>query len=447
MTIRPFAAHAARPGLPRILCGAVALALAIAATACNLDLQNPNSPREDQVLSNVDGAIALAVGMQGQFATTIDDYLVTNSLVTDEWGTQTKALISYQSLFTGPAGAIDPTYDVVLAPWRNSYQTIKSANTLLADVPKLGLDPALANQFTALAKLYKAMSLGMLIQQYAQVPIDITVAAPTPQPRAVVLDTVLALLNSADSDLAQVTDADINANRARLLGQGFDFRNTVNAMLARYSLMAGQYDQAIAAADLVNLGVLSVLSYPAPTRNPIQDLAFQTGYVGALKSFVEAAKPGDRRPAYWVDTAAAPLKSNPPDSVILPLRKYSTPNEPFPVYLPDEMRLIKAEALTQLGGAANFAAAAALVNQVRTDSVSTLDQPVAGLDSLPSDSLDTAPKLLAEIAYERRYELFEQGLRWEDTRRLGPALTTTPTIDYLPTPQVECINNPSKPCG
>src|SRR5690348_4052749 len=210
MTIRPFAAHAARPGLPRILCGAVALTLAITVTACNLDLQNPNSPREDQVLSNVDGAIALAVGMQGQFATTIDDYLVTNSLVTDEWGTQTKALISYQSLFTGPAGAIDPSYDVVLAPWRNSYQTIKSANTLLADVPKLGLDPALANQFTALAKLYKAMSLGMLIQQYAQVPIDITVAAPTPQPRAVVLDTVLALLNSADSDLAQVTDADIN---------------------------------------------------------------------------------------------------------------------------------------------------------------------------------------------------------------------------------------------
>lgn len=446
MKIRTLAANAARPGLRRVACGVAALALMLA-SACNLDLQNPNSPREDQVLSNVDGAIALAVGMQGQFATTIDDYLTTNSLVTDEWGTQTKALISYQSLFTGPADAIDKSYAVVLAPWENSYETIKSANTLLADVPKLGLAAAVGNQFTALAKLYKAMSFGMLIQQYAAVPIDISVAGPTPQPRAVVLDTVLALLESARTDLSQVSDADIDANSARLLGKGFDFRNTIDAMLARYYLMAGQYDQAIVAADRVDLSKLSVLSYPAPTRNPIENLAFQTGYVGALKSFVDSAQPGDQRPAYWVDIAATPLKSIPADSVILPLKKYSSPTDPFPVYLPDEMRLIKAEALTQLGGAANFAAAADLVNQVRTDSSSTLDQPAAQLPALPSDSLDTAPKLLAEIAYERRYELFEQGLRWEDTRRLGPALTTTPTIDFLPIPQVECINNPSKPCG
>ncbi|HEX5438380.1 MAG TPA: RagB/SusD family nutrient uptake outer membrane protein [Gemmatimonadaceae bacterium] len=420
------------------------LGLGLAAAGCNLDLENPNSPPQNEVLSTPDGAFALAVGMQAQFANSIDDYVVTNSLITDEWGTRSRALVSYISLFTGQN--IDNSYLVIESPWDNSYQTIRSANTLLANVGTLGFGPALTNQFTALAKLYKAMAFGMLIQQYQSVPIDISVAGPALQPRAVVLDTVLALLQSARTDLGQVTDADIAASRSRLLGAGFDFRNTVNAMLARYQLMAGNYAEAIAAADSVDPNVLSVLSYPIPERNPIEDLAFQLAYVGALKSFVDEAQPGDQRPAYWVDVSAAPLASNPPDSVILPLKKYSDPvnPEPFPLYLPDEMLLIKAEALTRLG---QNAQAATLVNDVRTQTSSSVDQPVAGLPALPASALDTQDELLAEIAYERRYELFEQGLRWEDTRRFGAALTTTPTLEFLPVPRSECVTNPSHPCG
>lgn len=46
--------------------GMVVLA-ATTVTACDLDLTNPNSPTEEQVVSNIDGVVALAVGMQGQF--------------------------------------------------------------------------------------------------------------------------------------------------------------------------------------------------------------------------------------------------------------------------------------------------------------------------------------------------------------------------------------------
>lgn len=433
------AARAALRGTAR---GWLALLVAFAATGCDLDLQNPNSPPESQVVSNVDGMYALAIGMQGQYANSMDDYLATNSLATDEWGTRSKALLSYISLLNGEN--FDNSYLVVEDPWANSYETIRSANTILANVDGLGLGTGLRNQFTALAKLFKAMSYGMLVQQYEAVPVVVGTSGGATQPREVVLDTVLDLLNSANDDMSQVTDADIALTRNRLLGSGFDIRNTINAMLARYSLMAGQYQEAIDAADAVDLGVLSVFQFPPPTRNPVENLAFQLGYVGALRSFVNEAEPGDQRPAYWVDVAAAPLPANPADSVILPLKKYSLPEDPFPVYLPDEMRLIKAEALARTN---QFPDAADLVNDVRTQTSSAVDEPVAGLPALPATALDTQDELLAEIARQRRYELFEQGLRWEDTRRFGPALTTTPTVEFLPIPLQECLTNTSKPCG
>jgi hypothetical protein len=315
---------------------------------------------------------------------------------------------------------------------------------VLAGAQNVTLGPALGAGVTSLAKLFKAMALGMLIQQFERVPIEVTTAGSLPQPRSAVLDTILTLLESARSDIASVADADLAGFRQRVLGTGFDLRNTINAMLARYYLIAGRYNEAITAADRVAPNVLSVLTYTSPSRNPVENLAFQLAYVGGLQSFINAAEVGDRRPAYWLNTTAALLPSNPPDTLIRPLRKYSTPTETFPVYLPDEMKLIKAEAYARTG---RFAEAAVMVNEVRTQTSSPVDEPVAGLTPLPLTSLDTEAELLAEIARQRRYELYEQGMRWEDTRRFGTALTTVPTITWLPIPQQECDVNPANPCG
>jgi hypothetical protein len=107
------------------------------------------------------------------------------------------------------------------------------------------------------------------------------------------------------------------------------------------------------------------------------------------------------------------------------------------------MKLIKAEAYTWLG---QYALAAPLVNEVRTQTSSPLNEPVAELPEIPADQLDTEAELLAQIAYERRYELYMQGLRWEDTRRLGTAITVTPVHDWLPLPEQECLSNPGAGC-
>ncbi|MDQ3515638.1 MAG: RagB/SusD family nutrient uptake outer membrane protein, partial [Gemmatimonadota bacterium] len=273
-----------------------------------------------------------------------------------------------------------------------------------------------------------------------KVPITISDAS-VPQPRSVVMDTIFTLLESARADLATVTDAQLSEFRSQVVGTGFNQRATTDAMLARYYLMAARYNDAIAAADRVPLNVLSVFQYPDPNRNPIENLGIQLRYVAPLRSFVTQAEAGDRRPDYWVETNGPSLPANPPDTVLRPFRKYSTRNESFPVHLPDEMKLIKAEAFARTN---RLAEALILINQVRTQTSSTVDEPVAGL---PAIVLVTQAEMLAEIAKQRRYELYEQGLRWEDTRRFGTAITTTPTFQWLPLPQRECDANPANPCG
>lgn len=440
-------------GLSRRVAGAAVAALLLAGTACDLDLSNPNSPTEGAVLSDPEGIIAVAAGMQAQFAETIDDYMVTNSLVTDEWGTRTLALVSYISLLTGEN--FSPDYGVVYTPYFRTYLTVKSANTVLAGADDPTVGPLLGANMRvgvrALARLFKAMALGMAIQQYEEIPTNPAPGGAAPQPRDIVLDTILTLLEDARADLA-TTGLDLTEFNSRVLGPGISLGNTINAMLARYYLMDGQYQQAITAANRVSLTVISELRYPTPNRNPIENLAFQLQYVGGLQSFVAAAQTGDARPAYWLNTTnsttpANPPPSNPPDTVLRLLRKYSTPQESFPLYLPDEMKLIKAEAFTRLGGAASFDSAAVLINQVRTQTTSTLDEPVASLPPLLPTALDTEAELLDAIAYERRYELYMQGLRWEDTRRLGTARTTTPTLMWLPLPTQECQTNPAAECA
>jgi hypothetical protein len=293
----------------------------------------------------------------------------------------------------------------------------------------------------SIAKLFKAMAFGMLIQQFERVPVVVTTEGSVPQPRAVVMDTILRLLEEARAEIAGVTDADLAGFRTRVAGTGLDLRATIDAMLARYYLIAGRYDDAITAANRVSPTVLSVLSYPTPTRNPVENLAFQLVYVAGLNSFVTQAELNDRRPAYWLNVTAPGPAGNPVDTVLRFMRKYSTANEPFPLFLPDEMKLIKAEAYARTN---RLTEALALVNEVRTQTSSTVDEPVAGL---PLVVLVTQAEILAEIARQRRYELYEQGLRWEDTRRFGTAMTTTPTFPFLPIPQQECDVNPANPCG
>jgi hypothetical protein len=426
----------------RLMRYAWAIALvALTVEACNLDQRNPNAPVEEVSVSDPEGIIALAVGMQGDFTSNLDDPIVPASLVTDEWGTTTLALVSYQVLVTGIA--IDPSFLTIAATWNTMYSVIREANLLIEHAPQVGLGPGIQTGIVALAKLYKGMALYWLAETYERAPIDVSVALPTPVAREEVLAEAIRQLEAARTDLGTVADADLATFRSRVLGTGFDIRNTVDAYLARAYLAQGDYAQALAAARRVNLSVFSVFTFTATTANPIAAVT-TTGlrYTQPLRSFVDQAEAGDMRPAFWVNVAAATTRGN-PDSVLQANRTFVANTEAFPVYLPDEIRLIIAEASAQMG---DLATAREMINAVRTGASANLLDPVAGLPALTDADLATQAQVLTQVAYERRYELYMQGLRWGDTRRLDAFIDTEPTIEFFPVPLSECDRNPNAGC-
>lgn len=427
---------------------ALLLTALLGAGACELDLTNPNSPPEELVLTTPDGIIALAVGMQGQFAgTTVGTGMVLNAvrapgLVTDEISTTTRALAADRSLVTGVG--VDASFGVVSLPFTTAFRVVRSAEELLASAPSVGLGPGTLAGVMALARTYKAMSLGIAIQHYQQIPVTATLESNPLQPRAVVLDSVLALLEQARTDLASVPAAQLADFNARV-AIGYNLGDVINAMLARYYLIDGQYQAAITAAGRVPLTRLNVFSYPDPLRNPIWGYSqFSLDYVRGTQDFVADADTSDDRPNFWLRLDQATVNGS-PAVPLRNLRQYADRNSPFPIYLPDEMRLIQAEANARLG---MLAEAAALVNAVRTQctpsaTVGTFSEPVACMPALPAEALDTEAELLAEIAYQRRYELYLQGVRWEDVRRFGALSGETPSVQWFPLPQNECILNPA----
>ncbi|HKJ92513.1 MAG TPA: RagB/SusD family nutrient uptake outer membrane protein [Longimicrobiales bacterium] len=421
----------------------VAALVSLTVAGCDLNLQNPNAPTQDQVLSDIEGLKAVAVGMQDEYASNVDTYVQAPALVTDEWGTKSRALLAWISLMTGEN--FDNTYGTVEGPWAASYRVIKAANTLIEGVPQSTLGAGFQAGMLGLAHLFKGMALGQLYLHYQQAPIDISSDQPTPAPRGEVLDSALAEFASAKAALQGVSAADLGGFNSTVKGAGLDLMNTINAMMARYSLFKGNDQDAIDAANAVDPTVLSTFDYVSPSINPINDLAFRTDYVAGLQSFAADAMAGDQRPAYWLQVGAAAPTGNPADTLLYELNQYTSTGDPYPIYLPDEMKLIKAEALTDLG-AANYAQAAALINEVHTQTSSPVNEPLAGMAAIPNSSLSSETQLLTQIAYERRYELYMQGLRWEDMRRLGTYITDTYTMEFLPTPQQECLSNAHAGC-
>src|SRR3954451_16785043 len=165
----------------------LAAALACAALAgCSLDLTNPNAPSEEKVIGSVDGIITLAVGLQSQYADNLNLFLRAPALVTDEWGTRPIALAADVSLVTGTP---DPTFGVVSDPFAAGYRIARTADILIANAPQVGLGAGLQAGSLAHARLFKAMALGQLSLQYAQLPANATQGA-LPLPRTQVMDSV-----------------------------------------------------------------------------------------------------------------------------------------------------------------------------------------------------------------------------------------------------------------
>jgi starch-binding outer membrane protein, SusD/RagB family len=419
--------------MKRLLTVGVAALAAGALTACKLDVQNPNQPTQEEVTTSVDGVIALATGLQGRFAQSYGNFAYMAGLVTDEFASTSAALVSISD---AEQGAVPSGTGIADNVFNSIYRTVRTADDLLAGSNALAsqFEPGTRTGIRALAFALKAEALGEALQSYQKIPINTyNVTAPTYVGRSVALPYVRALLDSAQAVLdSTAPSAFFNAN---ILTPSVSLPNIIHLFRARYARMANDDATALAEANLVarsGPAAISLLTFPSPTVNFYANVTGGTNGIAPRRQYRTSMQAADQRWVYFV-TPSATLTGR-IGALLDPWSRYSNPQAPLPVYMPDEALLIKAEALTHQN---QLVAAQAALDSVRTDCTGGrgLDDPKACLAPLGAQL--TQQQLITEIYNQRRYELFGTGLRWEDTRRLGAIIGPT-AAPAVPTSGQRC---------
>lgn len=423
-------------------------------TACDTEFENPNNPTEDVVLGTKGGLFALATGVRQYYSVfTLRQIIEAPGITTRELGV-TNTFLNINELARGGAelpsesGGITNPWIVLLRAKGMAESLIEGANTVeLSAGTKSGL--------LAYGNLFKAMTLGSLIEMFEQVPINNSPDGAAPfSDRSTVLATSISLLKEARDMLATTPMSD--EFKSRVLWSEFNMEKTINAYLARYELMAGNYDGAITAANAVinhTDATNSMWIYDANNQNPIwnrtvnsTDLKPQTNF-GLLGSYQPEA--GDGRVDFYLGADLGFANADAGGQAISEmLGFFATNTSSIPIYLPGEMLLIKAEAHARKNELDKAVIQLNLVRQKDND-------PLGVNANLPAWSGDASNQnaILEEIYKNRSIELFLTGLRFEDSKRFHPDFivpresntTNERNRNYYPYPSIERENNPNTP--
>lgn len=418
---------------------------------CKKDFENVNQPTETQVLTTKSGLLGAAVGLSSNFASSAYSPVVEiPGLSTREMGDLSTYLTPAELVLGGQPLSDDNAGITRL--WTRLLRDKGVAESILANVDGVTMDPGTKSGLNAFAKWFKAMTLGYLVQNFEKAPINNQLDGKAQfNSRAEVLAAAIALLESAKQDLtAQPVSAEFSS-----LFPNIDLVNVVQAFLARYNLFAGNYSAAIAAADAVDLSAKSEWVYDGSTyKNPVYEFAVYNSpdtkpqaNFGLTGQYVPEA--GDGRVDFYLAPSTDVEPANVGGHAIAELKGFfDAEDKSIPVYLPGEMLLIKAEAYAQTG---DLAKAVENINAVRekTDDVFGVN---AGLGAWTGNATSKSA-ILDEIFKERSIELFMSGMRLEDSRRLhsdfvppaAGSYTNERNRNFYPYPFDERSNNPNTP--
>ena len=424
-------------------------------TACETDFLNPNNPTEDVILESKEGLYALSIGLNQYFTTTVLRQVIeAPGITTRELGV-TNTFLNINELARGST-ELPPESGGITNPWVALLRAKGMAETLIGGVQNVDLSPGTRSGLLAYGNFYKAMCLGYLSGMWEQAVIN---NSPTGDAafsdRAAVLAEAIALLTEArDAINANAISADFTSN---VLGSDINLLKSINAFLSRYSLMAGNYSDAIAHANAAlndaSAPASSMFNFDANNVNPIwsrinpsaSDLKPQSNF-GLLGAYVPES--GDGRIAFYLGADAGNANL---DAGGQPLSQalgfWSTSTSPIPVYLQGELLLNKAEAHARLNQLSDAVTNLNLVRQKTSDPLGVN----AALAAWTGDA-NNQTAVLEEIYKNRAIELFLTGMRFEDSRRFHPNLN--PAVDNLtnernrnfyPYPSIERDNNPNTP--
>ena len=419
--------------------------------SCKLERPNPNNPNDADILTSREGLITLSIGMKQFYSTSALEVLVLTPGTTSR---EVKGITTFTNIIELEAGGSAlPTFNGnINSLWSRMLRVMSMAEDIINNAPTvLAADNAMRSGVMAHAFLFKAMALGGLATGFEQVPLKTDKGgSATFTTRQLALEEAIGLLEQANVLLnATAPSAEFNS---RVIGSNFNLLNCINAYAARYNMMAGKYAAALTSANLVPLASASQFAYDgAQSANPIHtQLRVANNYAprdnfGLPAGLYEAA---DARLAFYLQGPVVMVAGEP----LRTIRGFAQANNtPIPVYLPDEMRLLKAEAIIRSNG--TLANAVTEINAVRQQSSG---DPFGVHANLPAYSGPvTATDLLLEVYRQRCAELFLSGLRLEDSRRFGrppPPANVNPvpntferTRNFYPYPDQERLTNPNTP--
>jgi hypothetical protein len=416
------------------------LLVMICMSSCDTEYLDPNSILEPDVTNSTENLIRLINGVQQRWSTDRTGvlYNVTNlsGLNTEELRLLNPGNLEENEILLGGT-SVSGSNGILNSLWTNSLLCRKEAITIIDAAAAASSDVSAANSLKAYALFYRAMAHGTLIQYFESVPLEIIDNAPFVD-RKTVLQSVLSDLETAKGYI----DAGLSVQITSGVFISVDLENSVNALLARFNLMAGNYSEAIVAANAVDLNAASTWKFDAAVPNP---LAFWFGSQNVTQAkslsfgLPDSLLPdaADERVSFYVE------EPDPADFQIVGF--YSDNLDEIPVYLPGEMVLIKAEAYARDNDLLN---AVDQLNEVLTKT-STSDAFGLGANLPAYTGAETKEAVLDEIYKNRRIELYLTGLSLEDTRRFDRPGATEENAernrDYYPYPNAERDNNTNTP--
>lgn len=418
--------------------------LILTASSCELDQSNPNSATDQQVLNTREGVIALSIGLRQFYSTTgLSQVMLTPTVTARE----VKGIATFTNTLELEAGgtALPTANGNILSYWSAMQREMGMCENIIANAPNVAnIEPALLSGIMAQAYLFKAISLASLAAAFEQANLSSSTTEPVQfVPRAAVMAEAIRLL---DLGIASVTTNPPAAAFTNLVsGPDFDLKNTLYAYQARISLMAGDNQKALTNANLVDLSKTSKYSYTTLSPNPLYTIYNVTRSYRPRDNFgLPAAlyESGDKRYNFYFTTPRDIINTDP---VVILTGFAASQTTSIPLYLTDEIKLIKAEATLRLNG--SLTTALQLINEVRTQTSGDLFGVNAGLPAYTGAV--TKDDLLLEVYKQRCTELYLSGLKWEDTRRFNrpvpPANNTERNRIFYPYPDQERLNNKNTP--
>ncbi len=414
--------------------------LALVISSCKKNYSDPNRATSDRVFSSAGGISGVTVGLQRVYSlgrgSSIYNVVTANGFITKELRLLNQGNTAEYQLSQGGT-AVDGTNTMLAGLWTNSNKVIYDADEVITAAAGLD-DKGVASGLIGYASIFKALAIGNMSMFWEQIPAEIGTNV-TFIGRVDGFKKAIAVIDNA---LAAINTSPISSGFLGSVPAGIDIVNTLHALKARYSLFAGDYAQALASANQVDLTKKSVLNYEAASPNPIFDVAGSNFNVFQPYDSTMGLPPSlapdlaDKRVPFYM------VLSGSTASRFLMKGFAASTTTAFPIYLPGEITLIKAEAYARQSPP-DLGNALIELNKVVTKSPAA-DPFGVGADLPAIAGPLTQNEILEEIYRQRSIELYMSGLRLEDMRRMERP-TAERTRNLMPYPFRERDNNPNTP--